>query len=77
MIIWVCVGREDTRMGLIARWLLLAALSATVTYRPGMIPIVPLEMSHIHTTDCSTGMELLELPDSRVCMKNKGIAGIA
>ena len=50
---------------------------ATVTYRPGMIPIVPLEMSHIHTTDCSTGMELLELPDSRVCMKNKGIAGIA
>ena len=74
MIIWVCVGREDTRMGLIARWLLLAALSA---YRPGMIPIVPLEMSNIHTTDCSTGMELLELPDSRVCMKNKGIAGIA
>ena len=76
MIIWVCVGREDTRMGLIARWLLLGAL-ATVTYRPGMIPIVPLEMSHIHTTDCFTSMELLELPDSRVCMKNKGIAGIA
>ena len=72
MIIWVCMGREDTRMGLIARWLgirhLLAALSATVTYRPGRIPIVPLEMSHIHTTDCSTGMELLELPDSRVCI---------
>ena len=22
---------------------------------------------HFHTTDCSTGMELLELPDSRVC----------
>ena len=32
---------------------------------------------HFHSTDCSTGMELLELPDSRVCMKNKGIAGIA
>ena len=45
-----------------------AALSATVTYRPGMIPIVPLEMSHIHTTDCSTGMELLELLDSRICI---------
>ena len=66
MIIWVCMGREDTRMGLIARWLgirhLLAALSATVTYRPGMIPIVPLEMSPFHTT----AMKLLELPDSRV-----------
>jgi len=61
--------------GIASKMVIISSI-VSVTYRPGVIPTLPLEMSHIHTTNYSTGMEILELPDSRVCMKNKGIAEI-